>query len=350
MVRAWLGRLLRSSGLAVCGAAALLSAQCSAGDTAEPAADDDQGALVNQPAPRDFGKYPAVVSIPSFSELYAVSDLHGRYDRLVDLFQESGLIKRTDETTPPKDLVWTGGTAILVVCGDAIDKGPQSVEVLDALMSLETKAAAAGGRVIFTLGNHEAEFLANPYNDKASRPRKDAIGINVELGKLDAPVKPEVFASAADPHGKWLRMRPFAAKIGDWFFSHGGSTQGLSIAQLESELRGALTTQGYGSKTIIGDDSMLEAQEWFGKDNQEAHKNANALGVSHIVFGHDPSAFGERPEIREKDHGLLFAIDTGLGAAETKGFVLHVFKKGSKVAAEAISHVHGETPEKLWDD
>lgn len=323
---------------------------CGASEGSDTPDDADEGALANQPAPRDFDRYPVVVTIPSFTDLYAVSDLHGRYDRLVDLFRESGLIKRTDETTAPKDLVWTGGSAILVVCGDAIDKGPQSVEVLDALMSLETKAAAAGGRLIFTLGNHEAEFLADPHNEKASRPRKDAIGINVELGKLSTPVAPEVFASAADPHGKWLRTRPLAAKIGDWFFSHGGSTQGLSVAQLESEIRGALTTQGYRAKAIIGDDSILEAQEWFGKNNQEAQKNATALGVSHIVFGHDPSAFGEAPEIREKDHGLLFAIDTGLGAAETKGFVLHVTKKGSKVTAEAISHVNGETPEKLWDN
>ncbi|MFO0673926.1 MAG: metallophosphoesterase [Polyangiaceae bacterium] len=330
-------------------ATALLALHCGAAETDTPA-DDDEGALAQQAAPRDFAKYPVVVTVPSFNELYAVSDLHGRYDRLVDLFRESGLIKRTDEDTPPKALEWTGGSAILVVCGDAIDKGPQSVEVLDALMSLETKAAAAGGRVIFLLGNHEAEFLADPHNDKASRTRKDAIGINVELGKLSPAIAPDTFASADDPHGKWLRTRPLAAKVGDWFFSHGGSTQGLSLGELDVELRGALTTKGYGAPAIIGDDSILEAQEWYGKDYKVARKNADALGVAHIVFGHDPAAFGETPEIREKDHGLLFAIDTGLGAAETKGFVLHVHKKAGKVVAEAISHVQGEAPQKLWDD
>lgn len=345
---AWIARSLALG-------AALTLAHCSSQPDA--AADDapaeDEGAL--EAKNRDFRASPVVQIVDDYADLYAMSDLHGRYDRFVDLLEEAGLIAKANEDTPPSKLEWTGGKAVLVVCGDAIDKGPQSLEVLEGLMSLEGKAARAGGTLIFTLGNHEAEFLANPNNDKATRDKKDAVGIDVELAKLSRPIEPEVFASWDDPHGKWLRTRPFAAKVGDWFFSHGGSTQGLTLKQLATELEGALGSKGYKANAIIGDDSILEAQEWYGTSGKNddfgvAEANARALGVAHIVMGHDPGAFGERGVIRERRHGLLFAIDTGLGMAESKGWVLHVNKSGSKVKAWAISHVHGEDPTKLWDN
>jgi hypothetical protein len=341
------------AGRALLLAASVVALNCSS--SSDDAGDeDDEGALQGE-TNRDFSKAPVIETVSSYSELYAMSDMHGHYDRFVDLLKESGLIKKADEDTPPKDLEWAGGKAILVVTGDSIDKGDKSVEVLEGLMSLETKAARAGGRVIFTLGNHEAEFLANPLNDKAAKKKGDSVGINVELSELPKPVKPEQFASWDDPHGKWLRTRPLAAKVGEWFFSHGGSTSGMSLKDLRTELEEGLKTKGYKAPALIGDDSILEAQEWYGKkgkkdDYSVAEDNAKALGVDHIVFGHDPGALVERGVIRERDHGLLFAIDTGLGAQDSKGYILHVSKSGSKITAEAISHVHGEKPEKLWDN
>jgi hypothetical protein len=45
-----------------------------------------------------------------------------------------------------------------------IDKGPDAPDVVRFLSALQTSAASAGGRVIVTMGNHEAEFLAAPTN------------------------------------------------------------------------------------------------------------------------------------------------------------------------------------------
>lgn len=61
--------------------------------------------------------------------------------------------------------------------GDLIDKGPSSVEVIKLLMALQIAATKTGGRVVVTLGNHEAEFLVDPNNAKASGPA----GIDPEL-------------------------------------------------------------------------------------------------------------------------------------------------------------------------
>ena len=51
-----------------------------------------------------------------------------------------------------------------------IDKGSSSLEVLDFVMALQADAKKGGGTVIVTLGNHEAEFLVDPNNSKASEP------------------------------------------------------------------------------------------------------------------------------------------------------------------------------------
>ena len=54
------------------------------------------------------------------------------------------------------------GRRVLVVVADVIDKGDQSLASIDLLTALEAEALAAGGRVVVILGNHEAEFLADP--------------------------------------------------------------------------------------------------------------------------------------------------------------------------------------------
>ncbi len=51
--------------------------------------------------------------------------------------------------------------------GDLIDKGPHPVDVLRLLAALRASAHRAGGQVVITMGNHEAEFLAGPNEVKA---------------------------------------------------------------------------------------------------------------------------------------------------------------------------------------
>src|SRR5580765_7638710 len=77
----------------------------------------------------------------------AVGDVHGAYDRYVEILRTTGLL---DDR-----LRWTGGRTHLVQLGDVVDRGPDSLKALDLLERLEKDASRAGGAVHALLGNHE---------------------------------------------------------------------------------------------------------------------------------------------------------------------------------------------------
>lgn len=263
--------------------------------------------------------------------LYAVSDIHGGYDRLVALLTRYGLMQQ--DARPPERAEWTGGAATLVVVGDAIDKGPASLDVLTLLQTLEGSAGAIGGRVVLLLGNHEAELFADPGNDKAT---KDG-GIAVELRARG--IDPAAFARGETPMGAWLSSRPVAARVGPWFFAHAGDTHGLSLAELDAQIRAAAARGGFGDPVYVGADSLLESRGWYGGDAATTARNAAALGVRHIVFGHDPNALGPRGAIAAAFGGTLYRIDCGLSpyVDDSKGRLFRVRREGPDEVVESLA-------------
>ncbi|HYV65900.1 MAG TPA: metallophosphoesterase, partial [Myxococcales bacterium] len=75
-----------------------------------------------------------------YDTLWAVSDVHGRLDALERLLTASGLASRDGRG----GLRWTPGRArqLLVVVGDSIDGGPDSVGVVLLFRDLQAQAAA----------------------------------------------------------------------------------------------------------------------------------------------------------------------------------------------------------------
>jgi hypothetical protein len=262
--------------------------------------------------------------------LYGVSDVHGGYDRLAALLAGGGVLPKIPDA--PEHAAWGAGSALLVVVGDLIDKGPQPLEVIDFLRALETSAQAAGGRVVVLLGNHEAEFFVDPGNSKAD----GSDGVDAELRAR--AIDPTSLASGADPRGAWLRARPIAAKVGAWFFAHAGDTHGRSLADLDTALRAAVDVHpDYDDPELVGGASILESRGWYG-DPSVAPTYAAALGVTHIVFGHDPNALGPRGLIAVAQGGVLFRIDCGLSpdVNDSTGMLLRVTQSGDEDVAEAL--------------
>jgi hypothetical protein len=248
-------------------------------------------------APRDWAAHPAIAEVDAASIVYGLSDVHGGLDRMVSLLHGAGLTDGRD---------WIGGSAVLVVAGDLIDKGPQSLEVIDALMMLQAQAEAQGGRVVVTLGNHEAEFLADPSNSKAN----GSDGIDVEL--TNDGIDRLAMAEGRDPRGAWLRDLPFAAHVGEWFFAHAGNTAGRTIPELEAVLRAAVDQRGFGADEIIGTDSILEARSWWTSASVSPAAYAQAVSSRHIVMGHDPHALGAKGDIAESPSAAIYRIDCGM--------------------------------------
>lgn len=83
---------------------------------------------------------------------YVIGDVHGHMDKLVRLLQKAQLIDAA--------YTWVGGIAVLWFIGDLVDRGPDSIAVLDLVMRLQSEAAASGGAVMSLLGNHEMLLLA----------------------------------------------------------------------------------------------------------------------------------------------------------------------------------------------
>ena len=145
--------------------------------------------------------------------------------------------------------------------------------------------------------------------------------------------------------GKWLSDLPFAVRVKKWFFSHGGNSQQLSVKDLQKKLEDSVDHNGYGDKDITGNDSILEAQNWYSKPDKDdcGKEEADALGVVHIVFGHDPGALDDRGRIAMSKNQILIKIDTAMGihdgSSVEPAVLLHIDTKGTDTA-ESLD-VHG---------
>ena len=96
---------------------------------------------------------------PTFAgnRIVAIGDIHGNYDGFVAMLRTVGLV---DENAH-----WSGGDTPFVQTGDVFDRGVEVFEVRDLLMRVEKEAAAAGGKVICLLGNHEGMNLIGFFRD-----------------------------------------------------------------------------------------------------------------------------------------------------------------------------------------
>jgi hypothetical protein len=334
-------------------------------------------ATPSENAQRDWAKNPAIVQIdPQPDRLYAIGDVHGDLERLVALLVCAGLIDAG--SGQPGEVRWTGGNSVLVLTGDLIDKGPHPVAVIRLLAAMRDAASHAGGQVVVTMGNHEAEFLggltkaekdsAKPGKKAAPKAATTALPNSfvddLERNRLD---RAEILRCNGDV-GEFLCSLPLAARVGDWFFSHAGNTGGHSIPQLSQALEHGVTKDGFQTKELSDPDSILEARLgadnlWFRppKENPKGPQterdvlaaDAAALGVHHMVQGHQPGdvEFADGV-VRHKGEmfqrwGLLFLIDTGMSQDidNSKGAMLSI---SHGVNAVAICPDGTRTP--LWDD
>ena len=296
--------------------------------------------------PRNWGRCPATVSLETTEVVYALGDTHGDSDRLVKLLVTGKLIAAAPAS--PEQATWSGGRSILVLTGDLVDKWDQSLKVIALMRALMTSAGPQGGRVVISMGNHEAEFLEDPKGEKTK-------GFQKELKA--AGLKPKEVAEGIDGGGigKFLLCMPFASRVNDWFFAHAGSTKGRTFEQLGRDLQTGVDGEGYGAIVLLGNKGLLEARmkpPWWEKAGDQPIDSqarllgyADALGVRHIVFGHQPGnySFNDGAERRKGtmfDHfgGLVFLIDMGMsrGVDYSKGALLRIEGNGSAETATAV--------------
>ena len=90
---------------------------------------------------------PPLLRLPAPGRVVAIGDVHGDIDAFLATLNLAGLANSKG--------AWSGGDAVLVQTGDVLDRGDDEPRCLELLRELKAGAAAAGGRVVTLLGNHE---------------------------------------------------------------------------------------------------------------------------------------------------------------------------------------------------
>ena len=167
-------------------------------------------------------------SIPAGERIYAIGDIHGCVDLLVELIEK---IDRDDQARGPADTT-------LVFLGDLIDRGPRSAAVIDRLIAL--KADRPTSR--FIQGNHEEIFLgALDGDEKALRlfcrigGRETVLSYGVTADAYERMDYDELLATlqAVVPPEHRLFLGGFEDLIefGDYVFVHAGIRPDRPLAE-----------------------------------------------------------------------------------------------------------------------
>lgn len=172
--------------------------------------------------------------------VYAIGDVQGCYDELQRLLERL----RYD---PPSDKLW--------FCGDLVNRGPHSLEVLRFVRGL-------GDKAVTVLGNHDLHLLAIAAGNERKKENGSLDAV------LDAPDRDELL--------HWLRHRPlmYADEALGFCLIHAGlppqwtKAQALACArEVEGVLRDDLEHPGffagmYGNRPVRWSDRLRGMNRW----------------------------------------------------------------------------------------
>ena len=221
--------------------------------------------------PPAAANFHSLAATPANMRIYAIGDIHGRADLLVDA------IARIDDDLARRPI----RHAIEVYLGDYIDRGPDSKTVIDLLSVRLVK-----NRAVCLRGNHEA-LLEDFLRDPANRDPWLQLGGMQTLASYGVGLRPRA-ETEIGTHRRFWRAFPRAHEIflqclrysfccGDFLFVHAGIRPGIPIRQ-----------QNFHDLMWIRDEFLSSSQD-HGK---------------FIVHGHTPVS---HPDIRQN----RMNIDTG---------------------------------------
>jgi len=249
------------------------------------------------------------------SKIFAVSDVHGEYEALVDLLENAGVINA--------GLHWSWGDGHLVIDGDTFDRGNKVTECLWLLYRLEQEAKREGGRVHVLLGNHEfmamqddLRYVKEKYTNGIVRRTRihydDLFGPDMALGR-------------------WLRSKHVAITLNDILFVHAGVSpdlvnRGLSlgeinqIAQAIPDLRSYELAFSDTAKFLLGSYGPVWYRGYhYGMEGRYPKATAEQVdailafyGATAVVVGHT-----EIPQVTALYEGKVFGIDVSVAELES---------------------------------
>jgi hypothetical protein len=307
----------------------------------------------------------AVVASP-IHRIVAVGDLHGDFAAWRDIARAAQLVD--------KDGRWIGGEAVLVQTGDVVDRGPDSLKIIQDLMRLQNEAQRARGQVVALVGNHEAMNLTGDlryvtagdyaaFVDSRSARRRENVyesnkkAIETAYQQRDPQMSGDAIKQAwyqATPLGsiehriawapngmigRWIVGNPAVALLDGNIFVHGGISPAyvhMPIEEINRQVRAALLARATDPQSIINDPQgplwyrgLATADAEVG-DGLPTEAPGTAAAIAHvepsiedqlnsllskynakrIVIGHTPILSG----IAVLYGGRLIRIDTGISS------------------------------------
>jgi serine/threonine protein phosphatase 1 len=241
----------------------------------------------------------APITIPDDFTVWAGTDLHGQLGAVDALLAEAGLTDGADRwLAPPR--------TALVVTGDMVDRGPDSVGLVRRLASLRDQAQAAGGVVALLEGNHEVQVLGGlagvpelfralmAFGGAATFASAglvsdewlghDAAWIAARVDRLAPDFRPLVWSFA--PYARWR----------DVVLVHGGPVPDQPLEEW-----------GRSAERLWIRDAFFSSAETF--PSAPAWSAFAAAGIRRVVFGHTPV---ERPTTYHG--GRALNLDTWKGS------------------------------------
>ncbi len=177
---------------------------------------------------------PANPAVPDGLRIYAVGDVHGRFDLLADLAEK---IRADLADNPPE-------ASVEIYLGDYVDRGPDARLVIEWLRS---QTSVCGKRICLK-GNHEdifLRFIADPgiaeyWRDLGGFETLYSYGVPPPVARTgDANLAShELFMQAMPAEdAEFLRTLTLFASFGDYLFVHAGLRPGVALEkQVEEDL------------------------------------------------------------------------------------------------------------------
>ncbi|GAB7078781.1 metallophosphoesterase [Megalodesulfovibrio paquesii] len=191
---------------------------------------------------------------------FVIGDIHGRQDRLQRLLRRLGQLERADDAP-----------AQLIFLGDYVNKGPQTREVLETLLTLRQMRPDT----VFLLGNHEAALLRYDETRDAEDLRYlRVMGFQATLDSYGAVQGPGL-SPLPESHRTFLRQLAPCCRMPGYLFFHGALPAEIDPCTAEFCAADLGTLEAFLARR------QVDAQGWA-----ERHARTGET----LVFGHVPLA------------------------------------------------------------
>lgn len=170
-------------------------------------------------------------SVAKGDAIYAVGDIHGRYDLLkvmTDMIGRHAAAYRPDESYH------------IIFLGDIIDRGPDSARVIRSLRALSGQKKAT-----VLLGNHEDAMLRVIDGEPGMMTQWLKFGGDATLQSFGITppedvsdytrATKEMREAIPENYVEWLRRRPISVRSGDYLFCHAGIRPGVELNRQKTQ-------------------------------------------------------------------------------------------------------------------